>query len=838
MIKDLMRTVYLDNGLKVIVVENRKNPILTTHVWINVGVLDEEDNTREISHLLEHLLFQNQEYVDRINAVGGEYNGLTGLDYTYYYNVVPSEFQEVSLEVLRSIVLGPLFLDSQIEKERKIVTEEMFQYKDTPNRIILDRLFKLSYKNSRFSRGLLSTDVPVLQKSHILNHYNRYYRPENACIIVVGDVELKKTMKLVERYFGDWERGNYLSSLRPKEPEQNEMRYNYEQMDIQYNMSGLLFKFDRPNSRDMLKINLLVEILSSARSSRFRKNIVEKGLVQLLDADIFETKENRIPFFIFAIQDEKRSIMDGLSAILDEIEKIKTYPITSSELEKAVNILKRTYVQKFERIEGIAESIGYAEIFDKYDFLDEYLNMLEEIAPKDINDIALKYLKTNNLNIMCLYPNKPSMQIPVLEDFKRDIYEKQRSIISKESDHTLKNGISVYINEMHHIPISYISVLVGGGSRCETNQISGISYILSKLSLRETREYTNDELTSMLDFLGGSINTSVTQDYLMYNAVFLPHNIEQSLRLLSEIIFYPTFPKDFMEIEKNNAVTSINTIRNNITLYCLKLFYRYLFNDTGYGLYPDGDTDSIMSLDQHQINKWHRMYFHPENMIISAVGDVDTQHLISRIEHYFGEKKDYESEMKSIKTDINQGGNEYIEYIENLNQTGIIMGGIAPAIVSEDSIAFEMLINILGRTMDSRLFKRLRLDKKLCYSVFSSYNGYMDCGCYYIYLSTTDPEAAIQEIYNVLKDLKANPPKKDEIQKKKNLIIGNHKISNESLEFQCSQLTRSKYRFNNWNYNRSRMEKIRDISDSEIIEMVDKYIDPDKMIRVLITKKQ
>ncbi len=836
MIKDLMRTIYLDNGLKLIVVENRKNPILTTHVWINVGVLDEEDNTKEISHLLEHLLFQNQDLVDKINAVGGEYNGLTGLDYTYYYNVVPSEFQDVSLEVLRNIILGPLFTDSQIEKERQIVTEEMFQYKDTPNRIILDRLFRLSYKNSRFSRGLLSTDVPTIDKSHILNHYHRYYRPENACMIVAGDVDIKKTRDLAEKYFGDWERGNYISSTRPEEPEQKEMRYSYEQVDIQYNMGGLLFKFDRPNSRDMLKINLLVEILSSARSSRFNRNIVEKGLVQFIDSNIFESKENRIPFFIFAVQDQKKNIMEGISSILDEIEKIKTYPINSQELEKAVNVLKRTYVQKFERIEGIAESIGYAEIFNKYDLLDEYLQMLEDIKPKDINDIALKYLKTDNLNIMCLFPQKPSMKIPELGDIRKDIYKKQSVLISRDSEHILKNGIPVYFKEMHHIPISYVSILIGGGSRLETPENSGISYVLSKLSLRETREYTNDELNGMLDYLGGDLNTWIFQDYLMFAGVFLPHNIDQSLRLLSEIIFYPTFPKAFLEIEKNNAVTAINTVRNDMIRYCIKLFHEHLFIKRGYGLYPDGDAESIREIDQKSINLWHRRFFHPDNMKISVVGDIDSQQIKTRLEQYFGEPKDYEADITRQENSFTDKG-QHTEYIENLNQTGIIIGGAGPPLTSPDSIPFELLISILGKTMDSRLFKRLRLEKKMCYAVFSRYAGYMDAGCYYIYLSTTSPEPAIDEIYKVVREIRSNPPDSQEIQRKKNLILGNHKINNESLSYQCRQLVRSKHLHDDWHSAEKSMERLKETGDSEIREMAEKYLDPDSMIRVLVTKK-
>lgn len=838
MLKDTLRVIYLDNGLKVIVVENRKNPILTSHIWVKVGVLDEEDGCREISHLLEHLLFQNQEDVDLINAVGGEYNGLTGLDYTYYYNIVPAEHQETSLKVLRSIVLGPKFLPEQVEKERQIVTEEMYQYKDMPQRIIADALLSLSYTQSRFSRGLFATDVPTIRQQDVVNHYKRFYRPENALVIVAGDVDYKNTIALVDRYFGDWPKGHFLPSSRPSEPEQQDLRYNSDQVDIHFNMIGLLFKLAKPTPLELLRFKILENIFCNSRSSRAQKNIVEAQKAQMVAGSLFETKENMVPFYLTAIQEAEKDPRECISAIIQEIEKIKKYPISQQELEKAVNILKRQWIQKYERIEGVAEMIGMAEVFDNYDIHDNYLRYLDETTPRDINDLVHKFLKTSRLNIMGLYPKKPVFTVPELPQIQGDIRREQKGLIADIKEHTMQNGMRTYLKEMHHLPIVYVNILIGGGAKYDTTAKAGLANMAMTLCQRETRERTNLAITNAIDYLGLSLGGVTTRDYARFQASCLPKNLEKSLALLADILLYPTFPTDFLEIERNQAITAFKTLRNDMFRNGLRLFLKTLYQNSGYGTYSIGDLDSLAALDRDSIIGWHKRFIHPQNMLVTMVGDINSQEVIDMLETYLGEKRNgAPSRDDTFQQSLCAPGAKHVEYLDQLNQTGLVMGQTGPKLSDPQALAFSLAIDTLGKTMDCRLFKHLRLEKKLCYHTLAAYDDMLHSGYYLVYVATTQPDTAQEALLHVLREFKQHPPTEEEIQKKKNLMIGQFKIANESLGFQCHSLATDKYLHNDWHYSKRRIERVASITRAEVLDTIERYIDLDKLVSIRITQK-
>ena len=199
----------LDNGQTVVIKEVKTNPIVTIDTWIKTGSINENDQNNGVSHFLEHLFFKGSKNhapgeFDKIHETKGAItNAATSKDFTHYYITIPSKDFDLALEMHADMLLHPLIPRKELEKERKVVIEEIMKDANSPNTLVYDNLIKMLYKNHPYKRKVIGTSdiISTIHRDQILDYYNKYYNPSNMVTIIVGDVDSASALEKVKYDF-------------------------------------------------------------------------------------------------------------------------------------------------------------------------------------------------------------------------------------------------------------------------------------------------------------------------------------------------------------------------------------------------------------------------------------------------------------------------------------------------------------------------------------------------------------------------------------------------------------------------------------------------------------
>lgn len=404
----------LKNGMKVLILEDNSSPIISLGIWYKVGSRNETVGKTGISHLLEHMMFKgtkkigSQEFSRIIQRMGGVDNAFTSTDATCYWEVFPKENLEKILELEADRMQNLVF--REFEEEKKVVMEERrLRTENRPEGIFWEELYALSYKVHPYKNPVIGwmNDLENINLSDVKNHYNTYYSPNNAVMIIVGDVEEKKAISLVKKYFEKIPSAKNIPEVKIKEPKQMGERRMHIKKEGFSKKLGISFHIPEAGSDDEIKIQILAYILGGDKTSRLYKRLVhEKGLA----TECFAYSDIRIDPGLFIIAADLKltsSFEEVLNEILKEIEKIKKEGIEDKELIKAKNQVKASFVYSQQSILRQNFIIGSFENLRGWRKILTYLDEVDKVTKEDIRNVANSYLVENSRNILYLEPILP-----------------------------------------------------------------------------------------------------------------------------------------------------------------------------------------------------------------------------------------------------------------------------------------------------------------------------------------------------------------------------------------------------------------------------------------------
>ena len=299
-------TFNLDNGQKVVIKEVHDNPIVIIDTWIKTGSINETDENNGVAHFLEHLFFKGtpkhpaKEFDRILESKGAVTNAATSKDFTHYYILIPSQYFDLALDLHSDMLLNPLIPRKELEKERKVVIEEIAKNNDRPTTILYRNLVKGFYKNHPYKRDVIGTKevISTISREQILDFYNTWYTPENMTTVIVGDVDTQVALNAVKEKFNKQNSSNVKAQkpvykLDKKPSEQTE---NKQEMNVQTGYILIGFKgCNEINSKDSYALDVLSTILGDGKSSRLYKNIKEqKQLVHSISAFYSSMRDDSI----------------------------------------------------------------------------------------------------------------------------------------------------------------------------------------------------------------------------------------------------------------------------------------------------------------------------------------------------------------------------------------------------------------------------------------------------------------------------------------------------------------------------------------------------------------
>jgi zinc protease len=396
--KDL-KLYKLDNGLTVILKRYVKLPIASVQLWVFVGSICETDKNNGISHFLEHLVFKGtQSYnMSEISKIAENYGGVinagTSKDFTMYFIDIPKEGVKEAINILHELTFLATFPEEEVEKERKVVIEEIKRAEDNPENVLFENFNSLLFVETPYKYRILGKveNISSLQREEIVSYYKEWYSPENMVFTVVGDIDFGETEELVAALFGKYKPQvgrKPLPSLLETFPESENKLIKRHKVQHLYFLCGFLGP--EVNSEEQYAGEVQAIILGKGRSSRlYRVLREEKKLVYYIDCGFYPQRGNSI-FYIGGVCEE-RNFEKVLREIRLQLEEIKNGNVTQEELNKAKEMVKTSWYFNIETVHSQGNLLSWWTMFKNIDELKNYLNNIENVSIDDLKRFVTKY---------------------------------------------------------------------------------------------------------------------------------------------------------------------------------------------------------------------------------------------------------------------------------------------------------------------------------------------------------------------------------------------------------------------------------------------------------------
>jgi zinc protease len=406
----------LDNGLKVLLLEDHKSPAVTFQVWYRVGSRNEKDGKSGLAHFLEHMLFKGtpttgpEEYSRIIAKNGGRSNAFTTTDMTVYFATMSRDKVAIELELEADRMANALLGEKYFEPEKKVIQEERrLRTDDNPAAALAEVANAVAYMVHPYRRPVIGwmDDIQSLARQDLVDFYKLYYAPNNAFLVVTGDFSTEDILTKIRATFGKIPRGAEPPKVRTEEPPQHGERRVV--LKKQAELPFLLISYHAPNLKnpDNYALDLLSVVLAGGRSSRLYQDLVyQKRLLRGVDADYSGVSIDPTMFSLVA------QLLPGKDAaqVEREIDKLldslKAELVSERELQKAKNQVEAAFIFSRDSIFGQAMKIGSYEVADNWRQMDGYLDGIRNVKREDLRRVATQYLDRDRRTVGLLIPTK------------------------------------------------------------------------------------------------------------------------------------------------------------------------------------------------------------------------------------------------------------------------------------------------------------------------------------------------------------------------------------------------------------------------------------------------
>ena len=405
----------LNNGMHVILHQDNAAPVVTTSVMYHVGAKDEQPDRTGMAHFFEHLLFEGTKNIKKgewfklVSSNGGKNNANTTDDRTYYYEVFPSNKLELGLWLESERLLHPIIKQEGVDTQNEVVKEEKrLRVDNQPYGRFLEyvkqNMFKKHpYKGTTIGK-MAHLDDATLEEFLAFN--KKFYVPNNATLVVAGDIDIASAKKLIEDYFGPIPRGKDIERSFPKEDPITEA-ISAKGYDSNIQIPAIMAAYRTPSmkTRDSRVLDMISSYFSSGKSSILYKKLVDTKKMALQVGAINLSQEDYGTYILFGLPQGETKLADIISEIDEEVLKMQTDLISEKAYQKLQNQFENNYVDSNSSVEGIANSLArYNVLYGDTNLINTEIDIYRSITREEIRNAAKKYLNPNQRLILEYLP--------------------------------------------------------------------------------------------------------------------------------------------------------------------------------------------------------------------------------------------------------------------------------------------------------------------------------------------------------------------------------------------------------------------------------------------------
>jgi zinc protease len=771
----------LNNGLTIIVREDHNAPVVSVQAWCAAGSIHEGKWLGAgLSHVLEHMLFKGTttrpgSRIDQeVQEAGGYMNAYTSFDRTVYHIDVPNTGAAKAIDILCDIMQHATLPPDELAKEMDVIRREMDMCHDDPGRRASRRLFETAYTKSPYRFTIIGyPDIfNEVKPEDIRHYYTEKYAPNNVFFVVAGDVKSDEVVTQIKAAYAGSKSRAMPPLVLPLEPRQTALREIIEESQVE--LGHVHFAWHIPDLRhaDVAVLDVVSVLLGSGRSSRLFQQVREKqGVVHQVDAWTYSPGLPGL-FGISAMVDGDQ-FEPARDAILAEIEKIKSQPITDAELQKAVKQFISATLSSRKTMEGQAQNLGGNWLSaNDLNFSERYLAAVKQLTIADVQRVARHYLTPENRTLYALLPEGSA--------------PKAKGDVESNADHPIQkiefaNGLRLLVKEDHRLPFVELRAVFEGGVLAETAENNGTTMLLARMLIKGTATRNAEEIATEIESVGGQIDSYGGNNSFGVNVEVLSSDFGVGLELLADAIRHPVFPAEELEREKEVQAAGIRSRKDDLLKSASLAMRRALFGPAGYGLDTLGTEATVEQVSVAGLKAFHQRLAVPNNCVLAIYGDITTADTKAAVEKIFGTWPAGEGVLRP-ESGIQRTTTHRATETRDKKQAVLVIGFPGTTITDDDRYALD-LVQECCSDLGSRLFLRIREQLGLAYYVGAQNFAGLLPG-YFAFYTGTEPakaERVEQELLAEAELLRTEGLTAEELKRAKAKIIGQKKIARADL---------------------------------------------------------
>ncbi len=406
----------LANGLKVFAIKDPAATLSVFQVWYNAGSINEQIGKTGLSHLLEHMMFKGtseygpKQFSKIIKRAGGVDNAGTSKDFVYYYQKLAPDRLHLSIELeadrMRNLIMDP---DATMSERDVVMEERRMRYEDDPQRLVYEEVLAAAFKNHPYRWPVIGwmSDLKTITRDDLWDYYRKMYVPNNAFIVVGGNINVHSVMDKIRIEFGPLQKGPAIRKLEIQEPEQRGERRVFVRKEAELPYVFSVYKTPNILDDDSYALDVLSLVLSGGKSSRIYKSLIDEQRIAL-SAGAGYSSTHRYPFifYVYGTPLPGGNIEDVEHALYAEIDRLKNEPPGEREVPKAKNQIEADFIMSQDSIYYQAMLIAEFEMIGDWRIKDKYLDGIRAVTAEDVRRVAKKYLVADKRTVGTLIPLK------------------------------------------------------------------------------------------------------------------------------------------------------------------------------------------------------------------------------------------------------------------------------------------------------------------------------------------------------------------------------------------------------------------------------------------------
>ncbi|MEE2775805.1 MAG: pitrilysin family protein [Acidobacteriota bacterium] len=731
----------LDNGLTLIVHEDRKTPIVAVNLWYHVGSKNEKPGKTGFAHLFEHLMFNGSENFDgdyfialeRAGATG--LNGTTSQDRTNYFQNVPTSALDVALwmESDRMGHFKGAITQERLDEQRGVVQNEKRQGDNRPYAVAFDLITQNTYpKGHPYSWRVIGSldDLDAASLEDAKEWFATYYGAANAVVVVAGDIDGARALERVEHFFGDIPPGPPVAHHESWVAKRSGTHRQRVEDRVPQSRIYKVWNVPEAGSLEMDRLDLVSDVLGYDKNSRLFKRLVYDDQLATSAQAYISPSEIAGQFMITASAQPGGDLAAVEAAIDEELERFLRQGPTAEELSRVKTQYRARFIRGIERIGGFggkSDILARGEVYQgNPGAYKATLARVEAMTAEDLRQTAVDWL-SDGVYILEVAPF-PSYTVAETGADRSAVPEVEAPppLEWPELQRTeLSNGLKIILAERHDTPIVQIELIVDAGTASDQFASPGVASLAGSMLDEGTTSRSALEISDILARLGSTLSSGSQLDTNYVEMSTLRENLDSSVELFGDVVLNPAFPESELERLRKSVLASIARQKSSPTMIGYRILPKLLYGtDHAYAnlLAGSGSEESVQAITQADLKRFHQTWFQPATSTLVVVGATTMDEIRPKVEAHLGSWKNGAKAPTKNLAAVTNPPKRAIYLIDKPDaEQSVILGGLVmPPSSDPGRVTLESLNSIVGGTFTSRLNMNLREDKHWSYGTRST----------------------------------------------------------------------------------------------------------------------